>query len=282
MNKVRLACGHRTETPYYFEKMMAKVYSPEELCYCIFLDAYLLDETFASEEVAYWLGDECGLEDLQKQLISMLKAKTSVDEFARCILEYVGFYSKEDIDDTCQVIRDNASLSLYEKNKARADYYLMCGHVMLALSAYNELLETIPEKEKIVRSSIWHNCGYAYARLFKFSEAAKAFYCAYKTLPSDESLKQFLTALRVSKTDAEYLEYVSNHPEFFAMSQKVEQAIHQANGQFEGTDEYRMLVAMKVLRDEGISSDNEKTPYYERLDELTENLKKTYREMVVL
>jgi len=282
MDKIRLSCGHRTTNPYLFEKMMARVFSAEELCYCIMLDAYLLDETFVSLELAEWLGRECGLDDLEKGLRTAIRNNCSVDDFARMILDYVGFYSKDIIEETCIVIRDNASLSFYEKNKARADYYLMSGRVMLALSAYNELLESIPEKEKKVRSAIWHNCGYAYTKLFRYSEAAKAYYCSYKTLPEDDTLKQFLTALRLAKTDTEYLEYVTGHPEFYEMSQKVEHNISKVSGQFEGTDEYRMLVAMKVLREDGTGYTEQVTPYYKQLDELTENLKSSYREMVSL
>ena len=278
--KPRLACGHRTTTPYLFEKMMASVYSPEELCYCIMLDAYLLDESFVSEELATWLGEECGLEELEGILKSIIRKKCSAHEFARHILEYVGFYSEDIIEETCQVIRDNSSLSLYEKNKARADYYLMCGRMNLALSAYNELLETIPEKEKVVRASIWHNCGYAYVKLFKYMEASKAFYYSYKTLPNDDTLKQFLTALRMYRTDSEYLEYISAHPEFFEMSQIVEKNIRVAREQFEATDEYRMLIALRVLREDGSAYMDQTTPYYSRLEEVTEELKKSYREMV--
>ena len=280
MDKIRLACGRRAENPYMFEKMMARVYSVEELCYCIMLDAYLLDESFASIELATWLGEECGLDELEKKLKTAIRNNCSVDRYAGMILDYVGFYDREAVEETCNVIRDNASLSFYEKNKARADYYLMSGRIMLALSAYNELLESIPEREKRVRASIWHNCGYAYARLFRYSEAAKAYYCAYKTLPEDESLRQFLTALRLSKSDTDYLDYVSGHPEFYEMSQKVEQGINKATGQFEGTDEYRMIAAMKVLREEGTGSSIQPTPYYQQLDELTEELKNSYREMV--
>lgn len=280
MIKPRLACGHRTETPYMFEKMMASVYSPEELCYCIMLDAYLLDDGFASEELATWLGECCGLPDLEKLLKTDIRKKTSVDEYARHILEYIGFYDEQIIDETCAVIRDNSSLSLNEKNKARADYYLMCGRVRLALAAYNELLEEIPEKEKKLSAAIWHNCGYAYAKLYKYKEAAKAYFYSYKTLPNDDTLRQFLTALRMCRSDADYLEYISGHPEFFEMSQKIERDIHQAESQFEATDEYRMLMAMKMMREEGLNYSNQKAPYYLQLDQVTEELKNSYREMV--
>ena len=280
MDKVRLACGHRTQTPYLIEKMMLKVYSPEELCYCIMLDAYLLDEGFACGELARWLGDECGLEDLRDSLTDHIGRGGSVDGYARIIMEYVGFYSADDIDQTCAVIRDNASLSSFEKGKARADYYLMCGRVTMALAAYNELLETIPENEKKVRASIWHNCGYAYTRMFRFAEAAKAYYCSYRTLPSDDTLKQFLTALRMSRDDKDYLEYISGHPEFYEMSHKVEKSISQAEGAFVGTDEYRSIMTMKMLREESTSYGEQTTPYYEQLDKLLDELKTSYREMV--
>ena len=280
MNKPRLACGHIAENPYLFEKMMVGVYSSEQLCYCIMLDAYLLDESFASEELAKWLGEECGLKELEELLMGDIRRKSGVEEYARHIMEYVGFYDREVIEETCKVIRDNSTLSLYEKNKARADYYLMCGRLRMALAAYDELLETIPEKEKIVRASNWHNCGYAYARMFQYEQASKAFFYSYKTLPQEDTLRQFLTALRMYRTDEEYLEYISGHPEFFEMSQRVEQAIHQAKGEFEGVDEYRMLIAMKVLREEGPSYTAGEAPYYSRLEEVTEEIKNSYREMV--
>lgn len=275
MNRPRLACGHRTDNPYFFEKMMAKVFSPEELCYCIMLDAYLLDDSFVNEELVNWLGEDCGLDELAGELKNRIKRGISVDEFARAILEYIGFYSKDIIDETCEVIRDNASLTKYEKDRARADYYLMCGHIRLALTTYNELLESIPEKEKVVRAAIWHNCGFAYTRLFQYEAASKAFFYSYKLIQNNETLKQFLTALRMYKSDEEYLEYISSHPQMYEISQKVERAIHQAESQFEGTDEYRMLAAMKVLREEGDTG-----MYYSRLDEITNELKTSFREMV--
>ncbi|MBQ8946675.1 MAG: hypothetical protein IJ058_07685 [Lachnospiraceae bacterium] len=282
MEQIRLATGHRTEKPYRPEKMAARVYSPEELCYLITLEAYMLDESFVSSDLADWLENECGLDELADRLRGVIRKRGAVEEFAREILEYIGFYPEDRINDTCEIIRDNSSLSIYEKNKSRADYYLMCGHVSMALSAYNELLESIPEKEVRVRASIWHNCGYAYARMFRFSEAAKAFYCAYKTQQDENSLKQFLTALRLSREDRSYLEYVSEHPEFYEMSQKVERSIGQAAGAYEGTDEHRMILAMQVLREDSTSDDVRSSPYYERLEEILDELKASYRDTVTV
>ena len=75
MENVRLACGHRSKTPYLIDKMMVRVYSPEELCYSIGLDAYLLDDAFACEELATWLGEECGLDELQRELSEHIRRK---------------------------------------------------------------------------------------------------------------------------------------------------------------------------------------------------------------
>lgn len=282
MKQVRLSCGKRSGEPYIIDKMATKVFSIEELCYVVKKSAYLLDESFASKELAYWIGEECELSDLGDELADCIRRKGSVDSYARIILEYVGFYDQDTIDETCAVIRDNASLSIYEKIKARADYMLMSGHISKALGAYNELLEEIPDNEKKVRASVWHNCGYAYARMFRFAESARAYYCSYKTLPNDDSLKQFLTALRLSKDERSYLEYVSEHPEFYEMSQKVERSFGQASGAYEGTDEHRSVLALKVLREEGFSSMNGDETFRERLDEILTSLKTSYREMVTV
>lgn len=280
MEQVRLSCGKRAEEPYITGVTSDRVFSIEELCYIINHDAYLLDESFASKELAVWISEECGLTELGDELEDAIKMHTGVEGYSRIILEYVGFYDQDVINEICAVIRDNASLTIYEKTKARADYMLLSGHISKSLGLYNELLEEIPEREKKVRASIWHNCGYAYARMFRYAEAARAYYCSYKTLPDDASLKQFLIALRLSKDERSYLEYVSEHPEFYEISQKAERSIAQATGAYEGTDEYRSVMALKVLReeDEPAASNG---PYYERLDEIIKELKASYREMVM-
>ena len=282
MKQIRLACGQRSREPYIIDRMATKVYSVEELCYVVKGSAYLLDEGFASRELAYWIGEECGLPDLGDELMSCVKQNGNAASYARIILEYTGFYDQDTIDEICAVIRDNASLSIYEKTMARADYMLMSGYISKALGAYNELLEEIPDNEKKVRASVWHNCGYAYARMFKFAESARAYYCSYRTLPSDDSLKQFLTALRLSRDEKSYLDYVSEHPEFYEMSQKVEKSLSQASGAYEGTDEHRSVLALKVLREEGFSSMDGDETFRERLDEILTSLKASYREMVTV
>lgn len=282
MDQVRVACGRRSEVPYFIDKIATRIYSVEELCFCIMLDAYLLDEEFASEALAEWIGEQCGLGSLSDQLKAHLNRGGDVDGFARIILEYVGFYPEDIIDQTCAVIRDNAHLSIYEKNKSRADYLLMCGRVGLALSAYSDLLETIPENEKKVSASIWHNCGYAYARMFRFDEAARAYYCSYRSLPDDDTLLQFLCALRLSRDKSTYLEYIASHPEFYEASQKVERSFARETGAYEGTDEHRMIMALKVLREENDLPSPSDNPFIQRLDEIMDEMKTDYREMVAL
>lgn len=280
MDQVRLSCGRRTDNPYFIDKLAVRIYSVEELCFCIMLDAYLLDESFACAPLCSWIEEECELPALADRLEAHLKSRGSVDGFARIILEYVGFYSGDAVDETCAIIRDNAHLSIYEKNKSRADYLLMCGRLSLALAAYSDLLETIPENEKKVSAQVWHNCGYAYARMFRFSEAARAYYCSYKCLPDDETLLQFILSLRMSMDKTKYLEYISEHPEFYEVSQKAERSLARESGAYEGTDEHRMIMALKVLREENSPGAYSGSTYTERLEEILEELKTGYREMV--
>ena len=66
------------------------------------------------------------------------------------------------------------------------------------------------------------------------------------------------------------------------MSQKVEKSLSQASGAYEGTDEHRSVLALKVLREEGFSSMDGDETFRERLNEILTSLKASYREMVTV
>ena len=60
----------------------------------------------------------------------------------------------------------------------------------------------------------------------------------------------------------------------------VERRMEQAAGQFEATDENRMLFTLQVFKEEGSSTAGNDTPYYEEIEKLTNELKERYREYV--
>ena len=63
MGKIYQCIGRYAETPYTIKKTYIRVYCVEELCFYIFHNAEMIDESFAGNELIEWLAEECSLKD---------------------------------------------------------------------------------------------------------------------------------------------------------------------------------------------------------------------------
>ena len=82
--------------------------------------------------------------------------------------------------------------------------------------------------------------------------------------------------------DKEYVAFIADHPEYHNASLQVERRIEQAEGQFEATDENRMLFTLQVFKEEGSSTAGSDTPYYEEIEKLTDAMKEPARPFHVI
>lgn len=279
MSRVILGTGVRAEVPFYMEKFYVNLYSVEELCYLLVEKAELLDQDIMQRELVEWLEEECGLESLAHALYSLMNQNGSTVAFVGTILEYVNLYPAEEIAGTERIIRENDGLSPCERGKAKADYMLSNGRYHAALAQYNGLLERITEEENPLKARILHNMGVACARLFLFLRASEYFMQSYLTDGNEESLELYLASLRMQYEDREYIDYIAEHPEYHNASLKVERRMERAYGQFEGSDENRMLFTIQVLREEGNGTAGVSARYYREIEKLTTGLKDAYRDM---
>ncbi|MCM1252276.1 MAG: hypothetical protein NC321_05600 [Clostridium sp.] len=278
MSRIILSTGNYAQTPYFFEKTYVNLYSLEELCYCLVENAELLDQEIVSEKLARWLDEECGLSKLAHALYALVNQKGSPSAYVGMILEYAGLYPAETVSKTETLIKNNAGLSSYEKQKAKADYMLQNKRYALALERYDELLSNLPEEETALRGKVLHNMGVVNARLFFFERAQDYFDKAYQVSGNAESLKQSLIARRMRSGDKEYLDYIAKHPDLHESSLQVERMVEQAAGQFEMTQENRMLFTLRVCKEDGGAGSA--VPYYDEIERLTSTLKDAYRESV--
>lgn len=280
MSRIILGTGVYAEKPYYVDKFYINLYSVEELCFLLVEKAELLDEDIMQRELVQWLEEQCGLEQLAHTLYSLLNQNGSTVAFAGTILEYVNLYPQEMIEQTEQIIRNNEGLDPYERGKAKADYMLQNRKYFMALRQYYSLLAGIPESDSVIRAGILHNMGVACAKLFMFRQAADRFLEAYETDRNEESLELYLAALRMHYEDKEYVAYIADHPEYHDVSLRVEKKMERSYGQFEGTDENRMLFTLQVFKEEGNSTAGSDVQYYQEVEKLTAALKEAYREYV--
>ena len=201
-------------------------------------NAELLDQDVMDKKLVQWLDKQCGLDQLAHTLYAMLNQKVSASAFAGTILSYVNLYPHTVVEQTEAVIRANEGLSPWERRKAKADFLLTSRRYFSALRQYHALLAELPEEER---------------------------------------LQQYLAAIRLHDSDKEYVAFVAEHPEFHDASLRVERMMEQSYGQFEGTDENRMLFTLQICKEEGSGNGNN-VAYYDEIEKLTVRLKEQYRE----
>ena len=280
MSQIILGTGKYAEIPYYMEKFYVNLYSVEELCYLLVDNAELLDREVMQREIVQWLDEQCGLNQLANTLYSLLNQNGSTVAFVGTILEYVNLYPADVVSQTEQIIRDNEGLNPYERGKVKADYLLQNTKYLAALNQYHSLLAQIPDTDNLLRGKILHNMGVSCAKMFMFGRAAEKFRQAYETDGNEESLELHLASMRMHCEDKDYIAYIAEHPEYHDISLRVERQMERAYGQFEGTDENRMLFTLQVFKEEGSSTVGSDVQYYQEIERLTAGLKEAYREYV--
>lgn len=280
MGQIILATGRYAVKPYFVEKFYVNLYSIEELCYLLVDKAELLDQDIMQRDLVQWLDEQCGLNELAHTLYSLLNQNGSIVAFVGTILEYVNLYPEEVVAQTEQTVKSNEGLNPYERKKAKADYMLQNRKYFTALKQYYSLLGQAPETDKILRGAILHNMGAACAGMFMFEQAADWFMQAYGQDRNEESLEMYLASLRMYYEDKAYITFIADHPEYHDASLRVERRMEQASGQFEGTDENRMLFTLQVFKEEGSSTGGSDVQYYQEIEKLTVTLKEQYREYV--
>jgi len=257
------------------EKIGRNVYCIEELCYCIVQNAFLIDEDSLDEDLFEWIEKECSLVKLADELRGMVAKKCSVAALAGTILDYVGYNTRNEIERTESILRDNSGMDIYSKKLARADYLMNNDKFSMAFKEYEFLLENMPNIDMNIRARIEHNEGVMYARLFLFDIAAELFLKAYEDGKNNESYIQYLAALRMKMTDEEYIKYISDNKQAYDASMELEKRMNECADLYAASDENHALGTLSVYKAEGKMHE-----YYEKVGELTEKMKARYRETV--
>lgn len=277
MGRVILCTGRYATTPYCFDKLGIRVWSAEELCCCLYENAFLLDEEIVSARLVEWLDKECSLSELAKELYPLVNQKESLTAFVFKILEFIGFYDGEALTQVSQTLQSGASLSDYEKKKKQGDFFVQNQKYGKALMEYERLLSELPGQEQELRAEILHNKGVAFAGLFLFEEAATQFLEAYHTRQEPAYYRDYLAAKRMLYDDEEYISFVAELPDAYDASLQLEREVDQILNDWECSTDFSNLEALFGLREEG-----SRTLYYEETEMRLQSLKEHYRECILL
>lgn len=275
MGRILLCTGKYAKNPYYVESVCVNVYCVEELCYLFASNPFLIDRDIMDKKLAEWLDKECGLKELSHQLLNLFHRGSQPGIFVSVILDYVNYCTPEEKKKIEDVLLNNAGLSDYERQKKQADFLLKNHKPRMAVEEYDNLLRQLPETESALKPSVCHNMGVAYASVFQFEMAARYFKKAYDMTGKEESGIQYLAALRLHLQENEYIAFIAEHGEYHNLSLRLEKRLEAAKGQFEASQENRMLTTLKICKDEGNVAS-----YYEEIDKILLKKKEEYRQLV--
>lgn len=270
MSNVLLCRGTLTTTPYYIKEACVSIYSIEELCYFVYHNAYMLDDSFVCDSLAEWVAERLELVDVAKMITKVMNNAGALGNLVRILNNEIGYYSEEEWLQLLEDIAGNSRISLTERRKIRADGLLNTGKYAQCLEEYENILrdESVTDEKLLAR--VYHNLGVCAAKLFLYERAADYFEKAYESYANTESYMEMLCARKMYMKPTEYLNYLAEHRESYEDSLEVERKFELLKLNFASQPSYRYFRELEQMKKEGNS-------FYEAIDNLTNQVKENYR-----
>ena len=200
-----LCLGTLSPTPYFLPGLGVNIYSMDELCYYLCVNAYILDNDLIDVRLCDYMRDNLGMPELAAKLRKMIKEGKTLGEMVTTILIDTHYCNDDEITKIKQILVDNASLSFAAKRKVRGDNLLCANKYPRAIEEYQYVLSVLSkEEEPELYSSILHNVGCAYSMMFLLDKAGEYFKQAYEIDSSRDSLVMYLICLRLSARKEDY------------------------------------------------------------------------------
>ncbi len=281
--RVSVCVGDYAKTPYCVAGLEIQVYCMEELCYCLRENAFLLDLSLLEEGLVDWIGEECGVMELARELYPMVRKQGSLSAFVTFILEYVGLYDNEAIREVEKVLKEGSGLSSIEKRKNQVDYLVQKKKYPVAVLRYDELLFKWKEDSERgaempptgVRAKILHNKGVALSCMLVYGQAAECFREANEIAPNAETYRAYLAAKRMELSEGDYLAFIAAQPDSYETSLKLEKELERLSKDF-----HEQETGIRLAELQGWRFGGDKQKYYDELERITQVLKDSYRNSV--
>lgn len=194
----------RSEVPFYVENISTNIYSIEELCFYLYNNIYLLDETILNEKLCFWLRDELGMDALARRMMQLLDQEASVGDVILPVFKEIHYLTHEEFRVFAAKINQFEAQPKITKQKMKGDYLFNHGKYMNAVKVYRDCLSL--QGDDLTGSqftgSVCYNMGCAYARLLQMSEARECFHKAYGFLHTRSVLLSYMTAICMDEDEA--------------------------------------------------------------------------------
>lgn len=188
----------KAEHPFLIESVQIRIYTIEELCFFLHRNLCLIDQSVVNERLADWVFYELDLKPLARRLRDALsRPDHDVTYFIMPVFAQIGYLTAEEQRSVRRKLMETQVQPEEESSKMKADYLLSCGRLSAAETRYRNILKSSSSGK--LRTSfleaVWNNLGCAYAREFRFREAADSFLAGYGLGHSRELLRKYLSVL---------------------------------------------------------------------------------------
>lgn len=274
MGKLILCTGKTAKEPYCFKLTGTPVYTIEELCYYVYHHLESVSEELFNHELIVFIREELGLKERADFLEELLKKKAGIKDLVVSILCSCDLYDKAEINQLLVEIDILFCLTPIQRKKRQADYCLSHQQFKEAMKEYQAILNSreFTELSSEEYGDILHNMGVLEARTGAFTFAADKFREAYDRNHKEQSLKQYLYALKCGRQEnlleRELKLLVDNRD----LLEQMEEELYHVSDASEYTGLYAEVIRLSELKESG-----KITEFYERLNELITQLKIEYR-----
>jgi tetratricopeptide (TPR) repeat protein len=206
MSSYILCQTKKADVPYFIENISTNIYTIEELCYYLYHNLYLLDQTIFSEELCNWIGEELNLPNLAGKLRPRMGKFAAAEDILYPIFKEINYLTYDELKELNNrlVLLNEEPLEVREKKKGDA---LMENEMYVhAISVYQKLLakEGLEEIREGFTAAIYHNLGCAYSYLFQMEKALECFRDAYHISHKPFDLRSYLLAFHRIHSEKEY------------------------------------------------------------------------------
>lgn len=225
----------KADVPYFIENISTNIYSLEELCYYLYHNLYLIDQTIINEGLCSWISKELNLPELAAKLRPNLGKFASAEDILYPIFKEINYLSYEELRDlTTELLKLDAQDSAV-RDKRKGDSLVENGMYVNAIRVYQKLLERehLDQVKEGLTRSVYHNLGCAYSYLFQMEKALDYFWKAYECSNSPEDLTTYLLAFGSVRTPKEYEKKAKE----LGVGEKVLKSIKEEIGKFSGIPE---------------------------------------------
>lgn len=274
MGKLIVTTGNYAKTGYLLKNSKQNIYSMEELCYCIMRNPELCDDYLYDDGLARYIRETLGLKERGALLADLIQRDAPLKDLITVIFCSCDYFTREEIEEFLQEQSKVERSEEWVRTKSKADSYLIQENYRDAVMNYRLLLKKkdIYGITSETLGDIYHNLAIALLHTDGFLEAADYFREAYERNNREESLKQYLLALRFAGDRVMY----ESALDIYQVTEEVSRWLDAAYFQTElETQEIAGFEELNTLR--RLLSRGKFNEFYLTVKRMTEQMKEQYR-----